>query len=642
MRRPDGSSKIKGKGISAAAIFGCVIAFLIFITLLESNSRASAILNLQLSFNTYEPLSTIEGTTNHLQQAGKVSSVVPISSEEKHKSENSSSGNDGIINLPIRMTEDLSTNEETTVKDSNDDKLDSEDSKSDADEKPTLPTDSTEDTTHKEEIVVTETNELVIPAEEKVDSNNPNETDGGEMMLPTKLTEEFSQNETTENSKTEVTAEEKSESTETESIDSENQEETKQEFVSTQVLPALDVKTENQPGTTSDEVASHQNQKSKLQCDFTHPRADTCRMEGDVRILGTYSTIFLVSPNAQDTTESKLRPYARKWETPTMQLIKELNVKQARPDQAPPCSVHHEVPVVVFSTGGFVGNVFHDYTDILIPLFLAANQYAGKVQFAVTDMSWWWIFKYLPMIKTLSPYPILNIDQDHNVHCFPSAQIGLKSHKPLGIDPAEAPNGYTMQDFRAFIRKSFSLKRSSTTIVNLKSGRRPRLLILLRRGTRAIVNEKQLVSMAKKIGFRVVTADPDKTREFPKFAHVVNSCDVMVGVHGAGLANMLYLPTNATVIQILPWGNLGFVGRHDYGLPLPDMGLRYVEHEIKEDESTLIHRYPRDHAVFTNPQAIHDQGWDTMYRIYLTEQNIMLNVDRFKGVLIDVFKSYVQ
>jgi hypothetical protein len=622
MKRLDGSSKInkiKGKGIGAATILGCLIAFLIVVSFLESNSRASTILDLQPSFNNYAPLSSIEGTSTNHHQQGKEPNVVPISSEEKHKSENSSSGNDGIINLPIRMTEDLDSNEKTTVIEPNPDKLDSEDIKSDSDEKPTLPTVSSEDTSHEDELVVKETNELAIPTEEKVDSSNSNQDDGGEMMLPTKLAEQWSQDETTESSKTELSAGDKSETIESQSDNSENQEVIKPE-----------------------EVVSNQNRKNKLECDFTHPRADTCTMEGDVRVLGTYSTVFLVSSTAQDTTESKVRPYARKWEKPTMQMIREVTVKQALPDQAPPCTVHHEVPVVVFSTGGFVGNVFHDYTDILIPLFLAANQYAGKVQFAVTDMSWWWIFKYLPMIKTLSPYPILNLDQDKNVHCFPSAQIGVKSHKPMGVDPTQSPNGYTMQDFRAFIRKSFSLKRSSTKVIDLKSGRRPRLLILLRRGTRAIVNEKQLIAMAKKIGFRVVAADPDKTREFPKFAHVVNSCDVMLGVHGAGLANMLYLPTNATVLQILPWGDLGFVGRHDYGLPLPDMGLRYVEHEIKADESTLIYKYPKDHAVFTNPKAIHDQGWDTMYRIFLNEQNIMLNVDRFKGVLINVFKSYVQ
>lgn len=74
-------------------------------------------------------------------------------------------------------------------------------------------------------------------------------------------------------------------------------------------------------------------------------------MEGDVRVLGSYSTVFLVSPTVKDTTESKLRPYARKWEKPTMQMIREVNVKQALPDQAPPCTVNHDVPVVIFSTG---------------------------------------------------------------------------------------------------------------------------------------------------------------------------------------------------------------------------------------------------------------------------------------------------
>ncbi|KAJ3692408.1 hypothetical protein LUZ60_012758 [Juncus effusus] len=638
MKRHDGSSKMKQKGIGIATIFGCLIVFLIILTLLESNSRASAILNVQLSVNTYETLSTIEGAnSDHHIQKDNESSVMTVSPKENQYSENSGSENEEIVKEPIRFIEDVNSNDETKAGKTNKLSIPAEENKDPnesntgtEEQKPPLHLTLREETQENEEIVGKETNELTV--EENPDSNNQNKADeGGEMMLPIKLTEESTQNEATEGF--EDSKEEKSDEFE------EQEEQNKQntDSGSTQVLPTLI--------ETTEQDNSIQNQKiNKLVCDFTHPRADTCQMEGDVRILGTHSTVFLVSNSIaqNENTEAKVRPYARKWEKPTMQMITEVNIKRALNNQAPPCTVRHDVPVVVFSTGGFVGNVFHDYTDILIPLFLAANQYNGNVQFAVTDMSWWWIFKYLPIIRTLTPHPILNLDQDQNVHCFPSAQIGLKSHKPLGVDPTQSPNGYTMQDFRAFLRKSFPLKRSNVKKIDLKSGRKPRLLILLRRGTRAIMNEKQLVSMAKKVGFKVVTADPDKTREFPKFAHVVNSCDVMLGVHGAGLANMLYLPTNATVIQILPWGDLGFVGRHDYGLPLPDMGLKYVEYEIEKDESTLIHRYPKDHAVFTNPQEIHNQGWDTMYRIFLTEQNVVINVNRFKKVLIDVFKGYVQ
>ncbi|KAH7658569.1 Glycosyltransferase 61 protein [Dioscorea alata] len=144
--------------------------------------------------------------------------------------------------------------------------------------------------------------------------------------------------------------------------------------------------------------------------------------------------------------------------------------------------------------------------------------------------------------------------------------------------------------------------------------------------------------MARRSGYKVVTAGPEETRNLTKFAHTVNSCDVMMGVHGAGLANMVFLPMNATLIQIIPWGSLKWACRHDFGEPAPDMGIRYVEYEIKEEESSLIEQYPRNHAVFTDPLSVQKQGWNALWSIFLNKQKVKLDVGRFRPVLLEALR----
>jgi hypothetical protein len=39
----------------------------------------------------------------------------------------------------------------------------------------------------------------------------------------------------------------------------------------------------------------------------------------------------------------------------------------------------------------------------------------------------------------------------------------------------------------------------------------------------------------------------------PNFARLVNSADVMMGVHGAGLTNMVFLPSRAVLVQVVPF-----------------------------------------------------------------------------------------
>jgi hypothetical protein len=276
--------------------------------------------------------------------------------------------------------------------------------------------------------------------------------------------------------------------------------------------------------------------------------------------------------------------------------------------------------------------------DIFIPLFNTAREYDGRVQLLATDYDRKWVSKYRHLLAAFSIYPVIDFDADDAVRCFPSAHVGIEKHKELGINPALSRNGYTMMDFQGFLRSAYSLKRAWATPANRSSGERPRLVMIPRGHSRALTNEADAIVAATKVGFEVVAVGLEVVSDMAQFAEVVNKCDVLLGVHGAGLTNFVFLPHGATVVQIIPWGELKWASWSDYRDPLPDMGLRYAEYEVTPEETTLKEVYPRDHAVFTDPLSVHKQGFDMVWSIFLS-QNVTLDIKRFTGVMQQIYQS---
>ncbi|XP_060670711.1 beta-1,2-xylosyltransferase XYXT1 [Ziziphus jujuba] len=385
-------------------------------------------------------------------------------------------------------------------------------------------------------------------------------------------------------------------------------------------------------------VQENVTKKKTLQplCSTGQERTEFCEIKMDVRIDGNSGSVFVVSSQSEKTENNNswiIRPYARKEDLTAMSHVRKWSVKAVEDNQEiPKCTINHNVPAVLFSSGGYVGNNFHEFTDVLIPLFITSRQYNGEVQFLISDKRSWFIPKFQKILEGLSKYEIIDIDKEKQVHCFPSATIGLKRHpKEMAIDPSK--HLYSMRDFRDFLRHSYSLKKSKA--IRIKDGKRrkkPRLLILSRRRTRAFTNVDEIVKMARSLGYKVIVSEAD--RSLSKFAELMNSCDVLMGVHGAGLTNMVFLPENAVFIQVLPLGEYQWLAKTYFGEPSKDMNLKYLEYEIAREESTLINQYPLDHAVFTDPISIGKQGWEAFKSIFLEKQNVNLDVNRFKPVLL--------
>ncbi|XVF53843.1 hypothetical protein PTKIN_Ptkin05aG0131400 [Pterospermum kingtungense] len=378
----------------------------------------------------------------------------------------------------------------------------------------------------------------------------------------------------------------------------------------------------------------------KLVCN-SEERSDFCVINGgDIRIDAKSSTVFIYASSPENSSRV-IRPYTRKEDAYAMSTVREWSVKPVvDSNMIPQCNQNHSVPAVLFSLGGYSGNNYHDFTDIIIPLYSTARLFDGQVKFLVTNRNQWWVKKFQILLHKLSNYEVIDIDNEESIHCFTSVIVGLKrSPRELSIDyPSKSP--YSIKDFRKFLRSAYSLNKA--TAVKLEGDmdgnrRRPRLLIVSRNRTRAFTNTEEIAWMARSLSYEVVVAEAN-SRNVQRFGEMVNSCDVMMGVHGAGLTNMVFLPENAILIQIMPFGGVDWAARAAFGEPSKDMNIRYLEYKIKKEESSLIQQYPPEHEVLNNPSSVWKQGWLAFKAVYLEKQDVNLDVNRFRHTLLKALK----
>ncbi|KAF2325438.1 hypothetical protein GH714_028693 [Hevea brasiliensis] len=263
-----------------------------------------------------------------------------------------------------------------------------------------------------------------------------------------------------------------------------------------------------------------------------------------------------------------------------------------------------------YSLRGYTGNFFHDFNDGIIPLFITIHSVFSENQEFVLVISKardWWVRKYADLLQTFSKHPIINLDNDSSAHCFTSATIGLVSHGFMTINPKLLPNSQTLIHFRSFLDRAYGRHRGenhATTVNSLK--RRPRLVLMSRSGGvgRVILNQIQVKRIAEKIGFDVTIFEPTANTPLWQAYAVINSSHAMVGVHGRA------------------------------------MGLEYMEYRIEVEESSLVDKYDKNSLMLKDPIAFQGKKWSNdIMSIYLKEQNVRLDLARFREYLKNAYKK---
>lgn len=390
-------------------------------------------------------------------------------------------------------------------------------------------------------------------------------------------------------------------------------------------------------------------------------------MKGDVRTQSASSSIFLyTSSNSSKSIKEdeefhheKIKPYTRKWETSVMDTIDQLDLisKHEKSATHHQCDVTHHVPAVVFSTGGYTGNVYHEFNDGILPLYITSQHLNKKVVFVMLEYHTWWIMKYGDILSRLSDYPAIDFSGDKRNHCFPEVIVGLRIHNELTIDPSLMQENKSIVDFRNLLDKAYwprirgliqkeeleALSPSSGTLLEFRKDvqeakmKKPKLVILSRNASRAITNEDLLVKMAVRIGFRVEVLRPDRTTELAKIYRSLNSSEVMIGVHGAAMTHFLFMKPGSVFIQVIPLGT-EWAAETYYGDPAKKLGLKYIGYQIMPRESSLFEKYDKNDPVLQDPRSISEKGWEYTKKIYLDSQNVRLNLARFQKRLVRAYQ----
>ncbi|XP_011626544.1 uncharacterized protein LOC18442774 [Amborella trichopoda] len=425
-------------------------------------------------------------------------------------------------------------------------------------------------------------------------------------------------------------------------------------------------------------------------CNRSSIRSDICFMKGDIRTSSFSSSIILYSGENSSSIveeEHRIRPYTRKWEPHVMKTIDEISLIKTGEGSVESsklsCEIEHRVPLIVFSTGGYTGNVYHEFNDGIFPLYITAQKFKGEVVVAMVEYHDWWIMKYGDILSKITNYPAIDFSGDRRTHCFPEAIVGLQIHDELTVNSTFMEDHKSIADFRALLDQGYTPRirdieeeeREMLRKEERERGKRedrqidrgderervrkedrerrkrekreretgvwkPRLVIVSRNNSRAILNQDEVVREAEKIGFEVKVLSPTPSTELAKIYRALNASDVMVGVHGAAMTHFLFMKPGSVFIQVVPLGT-DWAAQTYYGEPAMKMGLKYFGYKILARESSLYNEYERESPVLKDPDSITRKGWEETKRVYLDGQNVRLEMQRFRKRLLKAYTHAV-
>lgn len=373
------------------------------------------------------------------------------------------------------------------------------------------------------------------------------------------------------------------------------------------------------PGTTEEDYY--------FQCDRSHPRTDICNLKGDIQKNGTNSFV-LYTPETFPVRTEALKPYTRKWEEGSMRTVNTLTLTSRHlPHSSRPCDVQHKVPGVIFSTSGYTGNLYHEFNDGLIPLWITTQHLNKEVVIIISSYHNWWYTKYSELVKQLTKHEIVDLERDNRIHCFPEIEAGLHIHGELAVDPNRMPDGATIVKFREFLNRAYKPGM-------IQKVSKPRLTIILRKTTRRFLNVKKITELGFQLGYDVSLLEPEPTTELRKIFRLLHRTDVLLGVHGAAMTHFLFMRPGTVFIQIVPLGT-DWAANEYYGEPAIKLGLHYMPYKIEPAESSLSDRYDATDPVLVDPESITQQGWEFLKKVYLEGQDVRPSLRRLRQFLVE-------
>ncbi|KAI3987794.1 hypothetical protein MKX01_028528 [Papaver californicum] len=374
-----------------------------------------------------------------------------------------------------------------------------------------------------------------------------------------------------------------------------------------------------------------------INCDKTHKFHDICVLNMPTTLDPNISTFYVFDPFSNPSIIAKpevhkIKPYPRKLDNTAMSHVKELTLITTSSTTKIHCQIQHQAPALVFSAEGYTGNLFHDFNDGIVPLFVTIRSLFPNGDYPILVVSTshdWWFSKYAELLGSFTPHPIIYLENSTETHCFPSTTtIGLISHGYMTINSTLLPNPDNFVGFRYLLGASYDGITEHNWPIRKRRRKRPILVLVGRMASaqvgRVILNQADVEFLTTRVGFEVAIFEPND--------------HAMVGVHGAALTHSLFLRPGSVLIQVVPLG-IDWLAETYFGNSAKEMGLEYMKYKIEGKESSLAEMYVKNHLALKNPNGFMKNNWSIQKDIYLKEQNVRIDLVRFGKYLKSAYKK---
>ena len=185
---------------------------------------------------------------------------------------------------------------------------------------------------------------------------------------------------------------------------------------------------------------------------------------------------------------------------------------------------------------------------------------------------------------------------------FMSSPVRLQSAMAVGVDllclarmqgsvlRAERMTFVDSPDFNSSLLRQLRVRLSSAT---LTPGRRKLYLSRRLASRRRLVNEPEIWSELERLGYEEVCLEE---LTFTEQVHLLGEAEVVVGLHGAGLANIVFCPEGSHIVEIV-----------DPAFPSPeyyDLAAACGHHYWLVLGSPVGARKPGYHDLYVDPSAL--------------------------------------
>lgn len=178
------------------------------------------------------------------------------------------------------------------------------------------------------------------------------------------------------------------------------------------------------------------------------------------------------------------------------------------------------------------GDYFHWITEVLTRIWMVKD-YLNEYVLLLHDYfyyRWPFIKESFEALNSKNFYLIQNNEKIFVENlCYPSMTGGPINYQPKPLKEVSyfLIQFYFEEEFpKAFKRIFISRKKANY---------------------RRISNEEELIPILRKYGFEIICLED---YDFKTQINIVNRAEVMVGIHGAGLTNMIFLPENSKILEL--------------------------------------------------------------------------------------------